>query len=217
MNTRVVMVYRRFERLWHWTQMACIMVLLFSGFAIRGLHRLIDFQTAVTWHTGAALLLLAIWLFAVFWLFTTGEWRHYLPTTQGLGKVIRYYAFGIFQGERHPYHKALLRKHNPLQAMTYGVLKLILFPAIWSSGITYLLYGFWQERVLGQGWLEWVASVHVAAAYAILIFIIIHVYLLTTGHSFRDHVKPMITGWDEVDLSPEEEAYLLRDEPGRIR
>ncbi len=149
MNTRVVMVYRRFERLWHWTQMACIMMLLFSGFAIRGLHRLIDFQTAVTWHTGAALLLLAIWLFAVFWLFTTGEWRHYLPTTQGLGKVIRYYAYGIFQGERHPYHKALLRKHNPLQAMAYGVLKLILFPAIWISGITYLLYGFWQERVLG--------------------------------------------------------------------
>jgi hypothetical protein len=23
-------------------------------------------------------------------------------------------------GERHPYHKALLRKHNPLQAMAYG-------------------------------------------------------------------------------------------------
>jgi hypothetical protein len=67
------------------------------------------------------------------------------------------------------------------------------------------------------GWLEWVASVHVAAAYAFLMFIIIHVYLLTTGHSFIDHVKPMITGWDDVDLSPEEEAYLLLDEPGRIR
>ena len=48
-------------------------------------------------------------------------------------------------------------------------------------------------------------------------FIIIHVYLLTTGHSLRDHVKPMITGWDKVDLSPEEEAYLLKDETGRIR
>jgi hypothetical protein len=47
--------------------------------------------------------------------------------------------------------------------MAYGVLKLILFPAIWISGITYLLYGFWQELVLGRGWLEWVASVHVAA------------------------------------------------------
>lgn len=120
-------------------------------------------------------------------------------------------------GERHPYHKALLRKHNPLQAMAYRVLKLILFPDIWISGITYLLYGFCQELVLGRGWLEWVASVHIAAAYAILMFIIIHVYLLTTGHSFIDHVKPMITGWDEVDLSPEEEAYLLKDEPGRIR
>lgn len=217
MSTRTVMVYRRFERLWHWTQMSCILVLLFTGFAIRGLHRLIDFDTAVTWHTGAALVLLGVWLFAVFWLFTTGEWRHYLPTTQGLGKVIRYYAYGIFQGESHPYHKALLRKHNPLQAMAYGVLKLVLFPAIWVSGIIYLLYGLWQDLALGQGWLGGVAFVHVAAAYAILAFVIIHVYLLTTGHSLREHLMPMVTGWDQVDLTTEEEAYLLKDEPGRIR
>ena len=28
---------------------------------------------------------------------------------------------------------------------------------------------------------------------------------------------PMVNGFDEVDLSAEEEAYLERDEPGHIR
>lgn len=46
---------------------------------------------------------------------------------------------------------------------------------------------------------------------------IAHVYLLTVGGSFRDHVRPMLTGFDKVDLTPEEEAYLAQDEPGRLR
>ena len=42
-------------------------------------------------------------------------------------------------------------------------------------------------------------------------------YLLTTGHSFKAHVMPMIDGFDEVELSAEEEAYLEQDVPGHIR
>ena len=30
-------------------------------------------------------------------------------------------------------------------------------------------------------------------------------------------LRGTITGFDEVDLSPEEEAYLVRDEPRHIR
>jgi thiosulfate reductase cytochrome b subunit len=59
--------------------------------------------------------------------------------------------------------------------------------------------------------------VHTGAAFAILTFVFIHVYMLTTGHSFREHLMPMINGFDEVDLTPEEEAYLVKDEPENIR
>jgi len=58
---------------------------------------------------------------------------------------------------------------------------------------------------------------HTAIAFAILMFVIIHIYLLTTGHSFKEHVMPMISGFDEVELTAEEEAYLEKDEPGHIR
>ena len=66
-------------------------------------------------------------------------------------------------------------------------------------------------------WLQGIAFVHTAAAFLILTFVLIHVYMLTTGHSFRDHVMPMINGFDEVDLTPEEEAYLRKDQPEDIR
>jgi len=51
------------------------------------------------------------------------------------------------------------------------------------------------------------------AAIAIVVFVIAHVYLLTVVGSFVNHVKPMITGYDEVELSDEKLAYLQADEP----
>lgn len=208
MATRTLMVYKRFERAWHWSQVALVMTLLFSGFAVRGIHHLMNFRTAVVVHTTAALVLLVIWAFATFWLFTTGEYRHYLPSLKGMFAVARYYAFGIFKGEEHPYHKLFWRKHNPLQALTYLFVKVVLFPAIWTTGLVYLTYGIWHHGPIADSPLGLLADVHVLAAYAILAFVIAHVYLLTTGHSFVAHVRPMITGWDEVDLTPAEEAYL---------
>ena len=216
MVLRRIMLFTRFERFWHWTQMVLIMILLFTGFGIHGFHHLLSFKTAVSWHTGSALVLLLLWVFAIFWHLTTGTWRHYVPTTNGLLKVAKFYAFGIFKGERHPYRKAYWRKHNPLQAISYLALKLFLFPAIWISGILYLLYSFWGGAASGET-LMWVAVIHTAFAFAIAAFVIIHVYLLTTGHSFKEHVMPMISGFDEVELSEAEEAYLEKDEPGHIQ
>ncbi|MCW8935574.1 MAG: cytochrome b/b6 domain-containing protein [Gammaproteobacteria bacterium] len=216
MSLRRIMLFSRFERFWHWTQVLLIMTLLFTGFGIHGFHDLLDFKTQVSLHTAGALGLLVLWVFAIFWHLTTGTWRHYVPTTNGLLKVARFYVYGIFKGERHPYRKAYWRKHNPLQALSYLALKLILFPAIWISGLIYLFYPVWGGAASGET-LLWVAMIHTAVAFAILMFIIIHVYLLTTGESFKDHVMPMINGFDEVELTKEEEAYLEKDEPQNIR
>jgi thiosulfate reductase cytochrome b subunit len=216
MSKRQVMLFTRFERVWHWSQMLLIMTLLVTGFAIHGLYDLPGFHDAVNWHTGAAFALLLLWMFAIFWLFTTAAWRHYIPTTKGLWRVIRFYAYGVFLGERHPYRKAYHRKHNPLQALAYLILKIVLFPGVWISGLLYLFYGFWAP-VFEVDALAWVALVHTAVAFAIVVFVIVHLYMLTIGHSFRAHVKPMITGFDEVELSDEEEAYLEQVEPNQIR
>lgn len=216
MAKRKVLIFTRFERFWHWAQMSLIMTLLFTGFGIHGFHDWMSFYAEVKWHTYAALALLLLWAFAIFWLFTTGAWRHYLPTREGLWSVIRFYSFGVFKGEHHPYRKLYLRKHNPLQALAYLFLKTLIFPAIWISGIVYLLYGFWAP-VFPDLPLSLVAFIHTAAAFAIVLFVLVHIYMLTLGHSIKEHVMPMISGFDDVDLSPEEEAYLRKDEPGHIQ
>ncbi len=217
MVEREVKVYPRFERFWHWTQMLLILLLLVTGLRISGLHALMPFKAAFAVHTLSALALIVLWLFAIFWHVTTGTWVHYVPRLDGVFSVLRYYTWGIFKGEHHPYRKRYWRKHNPLQVLAYLVLKLVLFPAIWISGLLYVTYTFWSDVPEAPLWLELVANIHLLAAYAILAFVIAHVYLLTTGHSFREHVRPMLTGYDTVALSPEEEAYLEADEPARIR
>lgn len=216
MARRIVKVYPRFERLWHWTQMLMIMVLLFTGFGLNGLHSLLPFGPAVMLHTIAALILLAVWIFATFWLFTTGTWRQFVPHLEGLFKMARFYAYGVFKGEEPPYRKVFWRKHNPLQALTYFGLKMVVFPAIWGSGLLYLTYNFWASDEGSTFALYVIANVHLLAAYVIAAFVVTHVYLLTVGHGFREHVRPMVTGYDCVDLTPEQEAYLETNEPGRL-
>ena len=217
MNKRQVKVYPTFERFWHWTQMALIFVLMATGFGLYGLHPLIPFKVAVMLHTIAALTLIVIWIFATFWLFTTGTWRQFIPRMEGMFQVARFYAFGVFKGEAHPYRKTIWRKLNPLQAATYFVVKWAIFPAIWSTGLLYLTYNFWEPMPNSGFWIVIVANLHLLAAFAILTFVIVHVYLLTIGHGFAHHVQPMVTGFDDIELTPEQEAYLEQNEPWRLK
>ncbi len=217
MAERKVLVYTRFNRLWHWSQMVSIFLLLFTGARILGLHPLLPFGLAVIVHSAVALALLLLWAFATFWLFTTGAWKQFMPSQVGLWQVARFYAWGVFHGEAHPYRKILRRRHNPLQALAYLALKILLFPAIWISGLVYLSYTFW-DHLDPSGWGLWaIANIHILAAFAIASFVVVHVYLLTIGHGFREHVRPMITGFETVDLTPEQEAYLAAEEPGRLK
>ena len=190
-------LFTRFERFWHWSQAALIITLLFSGFAIHGSHALLDFRTAVEVHEVAAWLLIALWIFAIFWHFTTGQWRQYIPTLSNIRRVALYYARGIFIGAPHPYKVTAERKHNPLQRIAYlGVLVLI-NPLIWISGLLYLFWGRLEPLLPDWLALEAVALAHTGGAFLMLIFLIVHVYLTTTGHTPLAHIRAMITGWEE--------------------
>ncbi len=190
------MVFKRFERFWHWSQAALIFFLLTTGFEIHGNYHLFGFGQAVSLHATAAWLLIGLWVLAIFWHFTTGEWRQYLPTTDKLGAVMYYYAVGTFTGASHPFRKTTQAKHNPLQRLAYLWFKLMISPLIWISGLLYLFYNDWEAVGLGFLQLEWVAWVHTGAAFLMLIFIIAHVYMATMGKTVFSLIKPMITGYE---------------------
>lgn len=194
-------LYTRFERLWHWLQAALIVLLLVSGFVLHGTLKVFGFGRAYELHIAAALTLVVLTAFAIFWHMTTGEWRQYLPTTAKFNLMLRYYLIGIFRGEPHPYHKSREQKLNPLQRLAYLWLKVVIFPSVLASGA--LLYGAPWLQTLGFAVpFAATAVVHTVGAFAMLAFLIVHAYLTTTGGTLWSYIKAMVTGWEEIPPSP---------------
>jgi thiosulfate reductase cytochrome b subunit len=194
-----IYLYTRYERFWHWLQAAVIMLLLATGLEIHGCFTLFEFAPAVRIHNFVGLGWLIAFAFFVFWVFTTGEWQQYLPTTRKMFEVIRYYLIGIFRGEAHPVPKCQHAKHNPLQRLVYLALAAALLPVQMLSGLLYWGYNHWADWGLQALSLEGVAFVHMAGAFAILSFLVVHLYMITTGHAVSAHTKAMITGWEDVE------------------
>ena len=163
------------------------------------------------WHAIAAWSLIGLWVFAIFWHLTTGEWRQYIPTTHKVMAVAHFYSVGIFKGEPHPFKPTVQRKHNPLQRLTYLVILVVVSPLIWVTGWLYLFYADWTAWGLTGLSLEWVAWGHTLGAFLMLAFLISHVYLITTGPTVTAHLKAMLTGWEESDAAdPTEVADAAR-------
>ena len=200
MSAERIYIFKRFERFWHWSQALLIMFLMLTGFEVHGLYNLFGFQSASELHTIAAWTLVGLWVFAVFWHFTTGEWKQYIPTLEKVDAMMKFYLTGIFTDAPHPFKQTTVRKHNPLQRLAYLFVLLIINPLIWTTGWFYLFYSSWEDWGLaGFLSLEWVAFFHVVAAFMMLIFFVAHVYLATAGHTVTSHIKAMITGWEEVE------------------
>lgn len=194
-----IYLYTRFERFWHWVQSLLIALLLLTGFEVHGTFSLFGFQKAVQYHNFLGLTWIILFIFIVFWVFTTGEWRQYVPTTKKLFEVIGYYTSGIFKGEPHPVQKSREAKHNPLQRLTYLGLTAVLLTLQMGTGLLYYIYNDWAIWNLTFLDLRLLALIHLACAFAILAFIIVHVYMTTTGHTLTSHITAMISGWEEVE------------------
>jgi len=200
MTVERIYVFKRFERFWHWSQASLIIFMLITGFEVHGSYSLFGFGKAVSLHTIAAWSLIGLWVFAIFWHFTTGEWKQYIPTTDKVVAMIKFYSVGIFTNAPHPFKATTLKKHNPLQRLAYLGVMLFIGPLLWLSGWFYLFFSDWAAWGVDKYVsLEWVAFFHAAGAFMMLMFLIAHVYLTTAGHTPTSHIKAMITGWEEVE------------------
>ena len=203
-----VYIYKRFERFWHWTQTLLILFLALTGFEVHGSFDIFGFDRAVVLHNNAAYTYMIILVLIFFWLFITGDWKQYIPRRKQMMEQIQYYLSGIFQGKPHPTHKTLIQKFNPLQRATYFLLDFVILPTMVVSGVLYL--GFYEFLKTGEGYaIRPIAYVHVAGAFVLLAFVIVHVYLTTTGFKPLSAIKAMITGWEE--MSDEEAQFVVRE------
>ncbi len=96
-NMKKIYLYSKFERFWHWTQAILIMLLMLTGLEVHGVFTLFGFEKAVELHNTLGISWLILFVFIIFWLLTTGEWKQYIPTSKKLFDVAMYYASGIFK------------------------------------------------------------------------------------------------------------------------
>ena len=188
-----VYMYRFYERLWHWTMAAGIILLALTGLEIHytGSFAFFGLEYAVAIHNTLAAILVINAFLALFYHLTTGEIRQFFGFNRYFVKeaVVQafYYVNGIFKGAPHPIPKSVERKLNPLQQVIYIGLLNILLP---FQVITGLL--MWGMNITS------LAPVHHLGSWLFLSFLAVHIYLTTTGHTVLSNVRAMITGYDEV-------------------
>jgi thiosulfate reductase cytochrome b subunit len=204
---RRVYVYKGFERFWHWTQASLIIFLALTGFEVHGTFDILGFEHAARFHRVASWMLIGLIVFAIFWHLVTGEWKQYIPTTKKLAEQIRFYSIGMFRGQNHPTKKTEVIKLNPLQRLVYLGFKLVLIPVTIISGIIYMFHKTIDRNDMvgiSEFTLESVAFWHTLGAILLMVFLVVHVYMATTGHTPTSNIQAMITGYE--DLEDEEEV-----------
>lgn len=194
MTTRVYL-FKRYERLWHWGQAALILALAATGFEVHGTWRLLGFENAVRVHEASGIALVVLTLFTMFWHATTGEVRQFVPTRHNFAEQVRFYTGGIFRRAPHPEVATPEKKFNPIQKAAYFGLLIFVFPVQIVAGALYFGTPLWPELVDRLGGVRTIALIHTAGAFAMLSFLTVHLYMITTGNTLMSNLKAMITGW----------------------
>lgn len=189
------------DRTWHWIHAFGILLLALTGFNI---HYADKFNIFGSMAIAVEIHEIIGWLvtldFAGWLAYNIGSRRirFYLPNSEdvpgGLFKQARYYLYGIFAHEPHPFAEdGVTRKFNPLQKFGYLGMMVLLVPAQIVSGLT-LDYFVENWENVNQATLKIVFWGHTLLAYCFVAFIVGHIYLATTGETPTAHFKMMITG-----------------------
>jgi thiosulfate reductase cytochrome b subunit len=199
-----VYMYSAYERVWHWLQALAILLLMVTGIEIHVTRTgIMDFALAVRAHNILGFIVIANAAFAALYHLASGEIRQYLPRPQGFfGQAIaqaRFYLSGMFRAEGHPFEKRPDRKLNPLQQLTYLVILNLLLPLQVVTGL--LMWGAQEWPIVDRafGGLAVLAPIHTLGAWMFAAFLLMHVYLTTTGPTPTANLQAMILGWEGAE------------------
>jgi Ni/Fe-hydrogenase b-type cytochrome subunit len=206
MRTERIYMYDSYRRFWHWLQTIAIVSLLFTGLII---HRpemfgAFSFRGVVTIHNVIAVILVVNALLSVFYHIATERMQEYIPRPYGFfdDAIVqaKYYVSGIFKGEAHPFEKTPNSRMNPIQKVTYFGILMVLLPLQILTGA--LMWSVQQFPAVANwfGGLPFLAPFHSLIAWTFGTFIIVHVYMTTTGATPLEATRAMITGYEEVEV-----------------
>lgn len=200
-------IYPLYERIWHWGMAFSVVMLIITGLEIHfsGSITLFGFDNTIDIHNMFALLVAVNAGLSLFYHVATGEIGQYFSIKRGFRSdaVIQavYYLYGIFRNSPHPFEKTPEKKLNPLQQVTYVMLLNVLFPVQIITGVMMWVVSVSPAFSKAVGGLTVIAPVHNFFAWLFITFLVVHLYLITTGHTIFSNLKAMVTGYEEIEES----------------
>lgn len=191
-------------RIWHWTNALLIITLTITGISLHFADPklpLVEFALAARIHDIAGIALVVLYALFVIANIVTGNWWQYVPKPPGVLERVkvqaRWYMVGIFKGEPHPYRVSEEANFNAMQAIAYWIMMYVVMPVMLITGLIFLFPDLAPDRLFGFDGLLPVAILHYLTGAIIVMFMIAHIYLGTTGKTATSMFKTMITGWYE--------------------
>jgi thiosulfate reductase cytochrome b subunit len=206
-KTERIYMYDAYRRFWHWLQTVAIVSLLFTGLIIHrpNMFGAFSFRGVVTIHNVIAVILVVNALLSIFYHIVTERMQEYIPRPYGFfdDAIVqaKYYISGIFKGEAHPFEKTPSSRMNPIQKATYFAILFALLPLQMLTGALMWSVQKFPSVAHWFGGLPFLAPFHSLLAWTFATFIIVHVYMTTTGTTPLEATRAMITGFEEVEVS----------------
>lgn len=197
-----VYMYEAYRRFWHWLQTTSIVILLLTGLIIHrpDLFGAFSFPGMVTMHNVVAVILVLNAALSLFYHLTTDRMREFIPHPYGFFDdailQAKYYLTGIFKREPHPFEKRPDSRMNPIQKATYFMILNVLLPLQIVTGAL-----MWAVQLKPDilGGLPFLAPFHSLTAWLFGTFIVVHIYMTTTGATPFESIRAMVTGYEEVE------------------
>ena len=201
-------LYPKWIRAWHIINALMFLILILTGISMQYTDKgdssyMVGFALAVKWHNFAALVLTAGYVIFVIGNAFTPNGRYYRIQKESfwsdLMKQLRYYSYGMFKGEKHPFPVTLERKFNPLQKFSYVMAMYVGMPLLIISGIVLLFPEIAIDNVFGVSGLVLNDVLHITTGFFLSVFMVIHIYTCTLGAKPSSLFRGMISGYHQSD------------------
>lgn len=191
-------------RLWHGFNALGIIALILTGVSMQSTNAssAIGFNLIINVHNVAGIVVSLSYLVFFLGNMFTSNGKYYLMKMKGFInrpiKQARYYAWGMFHGEKPPFPISEKRKFNPLQKLSYVLVMYIALPLVIISGLALLFPEMIFENIYGISGVFITAILHSAMGFLISVFLIIHLYIASIGKSPAANFKSILNGWHQA-------------------
>ena len=206
MKTKKIYLYPIWIRIWHVINALCFLLLIITGislhYATTG-SSFIRFDIAVAMHNACAIIVTINYGYYILGNMFTRNGAYYLQWRKNLianmWKQLRFYAFGIFKKEKHPFPVSVEQKFNPLQKFSYVMVMYFGMPLLVISGLGLMFPEYIAYNIFNISGLVFYDVLHIVVGFVLSIFLVIHIYTCTLGEKPGTLFKSMITGYHEED------------------